>query len=1463
MNLFFIRNKDTLSFICSILVFIFVLIIFVLFVQFQVYSARFFIMNYLEAKLGFKIKYNKIDPYFLSSIKIDNLELSLNEQDKVLMHTVKVNLDLFNLLLGNENIILDIFVKGSTLNFDLNDFKILKSKSSIPMKLDLNDEKASRVIIGKMFGSFESLHMHLEDININLKLSSGRFLRFQINNFILKTIDDDFLFNFVVNFGLPEVLYPDVNSENIVNSVFYFEGKFKKDLEDGYINFSFLEFYTDYFTFLEQGFQINYSKGNIEVFNIIRENLDFNLKYDFNKNFLRLDALFFDINLLDWIKLNDYLKNYNSYLDTSLNGQFAFSYDFTDKDLRYAFLLNSSLSDDIADKEIQGVKIQVKGNEEIADIHNAFIKLKRGFVGYKGYYSFKNLMPIGKLDFKSAKIFNLNDINGHLNFSKEKQYFCVKSKDFKIGRLKIKDLNLKTDFDSKNIHVDYLLNFVNNNSTLSLKGDFNRENFNLNLGIKEFPVLFFKDIFPEIFMSKIIPEYFLSGKYLNLNSDFNLNIVDYTKSKLNDLKFTLFSKLSNFSLMFDASGEGNSYKVKYFNYNSGDYDVNSSFLVHLFDDSLKIDTKFQYLNRNYPVSFEFNFKDRYANLKLSPKAQINLTYSDLIIACFFDINDFHFYNGDSEILLSINSYGDYQRVTDDLSIMLSKFRLDKISINPNFNFNFSFEGLYKDKKVSLSNIKFVNKNSNLQGQGYLNLNNKLNGNLNLFSTLSSERYFLGVDTNEDGSYFVGRFQGFNFDNLKFLSFLSGKINGNFILNFKDSDFFKYSLNAYLETDGLSLVGIPTYFSLNLGLVDNNLNIYNIKAIQNKREVLTGNFRYDIENAIGLSNLNVNSDLFSSKVNASFQMLKDSTEEEFGILRSEIDGEIALRELMYKDKNLSELTIEFENNSERLMISSIEYDLISYLYEYANGNFNLILNDYLPFSFIATGNIVKDKITSSIGNIKFNSKLITEDLLVSQSLFNIKEHFVLYDLDLVGELELDGDLYNPNLNGKFQVLNGSMSTEYLKSFRQYGQSRILELIDVPVSIKDNSVIIENKFHLDYYSAVDVVAHLNLNFLSDSIVDYYKIDINVSGNSGVPIKFDKVTINFVGHASGDFFIEGNSEEIMFKGDLNVSNAWVYLLENSIVDLLIDPYKKSKDVGVFNTDSKGLDIVTDLKINFDNNVAFHWPDNKISFLNAVIVKGNTLEVKSDTKTDDFILKGDLNIASGSFNYNGKQFVFRGVSYISFNENKNKFDPWVKAEATNIIKDGGENLFITMTIDSPLSLWNFKFSSYPARTEQEIKYLLSNAIIGGGKHGLQSAGVNTLEMALGLVGDILIDLIIQPIEDYMRSVLKLDLLSIKTDILRNAIGTLRNSPTFVGVLDKTNVTVGKYILDGVFAKAGFGFLIEEITPFSQNLNFSINLGLELDSPFFFIDYTFDYNFMKHGYGFGSQVSIFWKFKY
>ncbi len=67
--------------------------------------------------------------------------------------------------------------------------------------------------------------------------------------------------------------------------------------------------------------------------------------------------------------------------------------------------------------------------------------------------------------------------------------------------------------------------------------------------------------------------------------------------------------------------------------------------------------------------------------------------------------------------------------------------------------------------------------------------------------------------------------------------------------------------------------------------------------------------------------------------------------------------------------------------------------------------------------------------------------------------------------------------------------------------------------------------------------------------------------MTGRTGVPIKFDKIALSFTGYALGNFSIEGNADEIMFKGILNISNAWVYSLESSIVNLLVNPFKQNK--------------------------------------------------------------------------------------------------------------------------------------------------------------------------------------------------------------------------------------------------------------------------------------------------------------
>ncbi len=94
--------------------------------------------------------------------------------------------------------------------------------------------------------------------------------------------------------------------------------------------------------------------------------------------FYSIRCFIFNVNLLDWIKLNEDFEVYKDYFDISLNGQLAFSYDFKDKDLRYAGIIDSSLNVDTIGKEIQGLQLEIKGNDSIVSVKNAILKLKRG-----------------------------------------------------------------------------------------------------------------------------------------------------------------------------------------------------------------------------------------------------------------------------------------------------------------------------------------------------------------------------------------------------------------------------------------------------------------------------------------------------------------------------------------------------------------------------------------------------------------------------------------------------------------------------------------------------------------------------------------------------------------------------------------------------------------------------------------------------------------------------------------------------------------------------------------------------------------------------------------------------------------------------------------------------------------------------------------------------------------------------
>lgn len=89
--------------------------------------------------------------------------------------------------MGDENIILNVYVKGSNFNFDINDFSL--SGDLNPSNAYSDNENA---VFNKILNYLYRLNINLENININIKLNDNSWLNFQVKNFSLSTVDEDF-----------------------------------------------------------------------------------------------------------------------------------------------------------------------------------------------------------------------------------------------------------------------------------------------------------------------------------------------------------------------------------------------------------------------------------------------------------------------------------------------------------------------------------------------------------------------------------------------------------------------------------------------------------------------------------------------------------------------------------------------------------------------------------------------------------------------------------------------------------------------------------------------------------------------------------------------------------------------------------------------------------------------------------------------------------------------------------------------------------------------------------------------------------------------------------------------------------------------------------------------------------------------------------------------------------------------
>jgi hypothetical protein len=344
----------------------------------------------------------------------------------------------------------------------------------------------------------------------------------------------------------------------------------------------------------------------------------------------------------------------------------------------------------------------------------------------------------------------------------------------------------------------------------------------------------------------------------------------------------------------------------------------------------------------------------------------------------------------------------------------------------------------------------------------------------------------------------------------------------------------------------------------------------------------------------------------------------------------------------------------------------------------------------------------------------------------------------------------------------------------------------------------------------------------------IPSVFSIDVAVSGEHPIPVKFDIQGVLVSGIVSGNMNIAMEDLSLMIKGDLTAQETEISLNAAELA--------RAQEEGMW--DLLPIPVRADIGITAGRRVEFLWPTRDFPMLRAYADMGAKAQVAVDTVDRRFSFNGDINLRSGEIFYFERNFFIRSGT-LSFNENEEQFNPRISARAETKDRSNEGPVTISMVVDNaPLLSFQARFESSPALSQMEIFSLLGQSITGT-PNSAEGGAINNAFLASSV--DILTQFqVVRRIERTIRDFLRLDMFSIRTQVLQNyvfrAIG-LEKDPvdriaTVGNYFDNTSVFVGKYIGSDMFIQSMVSLRYDKTKPTMGGYTFEPDFSVELRSP-------------------------------
>lgn len=1428
----------------------------------------------IKNSVGLDIKYEKLSPSFLKKISFENISV-LDENGNEIARCKKALIDykILDLVRGNfDNAIKHIIIRDGYINYNKNNKSIFFEKF---FSMKKNEPINSNNTTEKKSFNLDDFEIPVKNFNISLQ---NIFLRFSTDEFFVKyTIYSAKLVGIDgrINYNINSHVLASVNNNPDLKNIqldIKLNGNTLTDLSKLSATVNFNNIATDTFSLSNIAFFLSLDKAVVSLLAFQHnENLDIKANYDIEKKLGSFSANFANVKVSNLLRSNN--KNLALLKSVSFTGLISADFDLNEgakekiKHSTNITVKSPSLSlDKITTKNIT-LKLKSKGTENHITVENLYFGSNLLDFSVNGFYNFSN----GRLSANASLnklLVNDNNIKTKISVSGTKTKYTCNLSEIEIGNGGFENINISL------IPRGKVFDIIG-----TIQDDEGYYDFDASYVLGNKKTAGFLELHGVFSYVSILNIYKIASSFLSTESN------SFLENKLESFRatteFYITSDLKSFSynvvqliiasteaggsyLLSSFDGSNSSFSLQNFNLNIAEQELTATANANFGNaGDIFFDTLFSVGAISYSVNgiIANNTVNIYGDYGLSLTAFLenknlkgNFTLKEFpvpILPLVFSINS-NFTFSDKK---------NWQVICEEAKLVYSEEAL--IQSYTDIPFQLAFKGTINPKNIFLSEIEIGNSKSTIKGQAAFDSVANDYDALKQFSVvakLEDEQKTQSLDLNSNFSIadeiFADGF--FNVKNLSLATFSNKQAKTDTVtanVTFLGS-LQNLLLQARLENLNMHLNNKPLEASALFLIDDGTVQIPEAHFNWNGQDISSVDFNFVPEKGVGKLNFKYAGLIAGKEASAEISSKIEGQKILSSSEQTAIEKVISMVEAFVLDTTIKNASLGKDKLKQPFTFTVTKDKGVLAFYDSENkmtgfylddGTVSLNMSNDFKTRLSLDGNITKDTISLQCYNINI-------DLVQVLNFVNLGDYVAFTSGNINGELLIDGKLNEPKFYGTLFLDDANFSSPGYAPDNLYANAIPISFSEYMVEMpradfvaKTFTLWVECTSEFDGWIPYDTVVHCG-------------IDKSRPGHMK--------TKNLLFHADGKVFCDITMKitptEMYLTGDATFDKGGF-----SIAFDTLDEFTASNS-------GSNFDFSMDLNAKLGNKAEFNWPNMKTPVLRTLAPTAEPIVFH--VSPDNFTITGLANLRGGEITYIKRNFYIKEGN-IKFIETMDGFSPLLSLRAEIRDKDvNGKPVKLILTLQDQALIdntdaWISKITSDPAKSEAEILQLFGQMVTGDmNKDTLLK---DTLTNATDLAAQFTFTKII---ENSVRDFLKLDVLSLRTQVVQNLVfGNLFKKPEQESLkigdyLDNTSLYMGKYFGSAIYADAALHLsnydplkdpTINVKKPVFKSIMFQPELGLEMATPFFNLRFAFSPMNVDTLFVNNTSLTFSWSFSY